>query len=70
MNPVARMLLVDYHFNGVYNKFPKFRAALEAEDYKTALAEYKRYWTNSKGEVQELTRRNDWVKGILEQLAR
>lgn len=59
----ARVILTDYSYNGVLEKFDKFMAGIHANDKDKIFTEYKRF---SKG--KELTNRNAWTEQLLNKL--
>lgn len=59
MSPRERAMMTEMSFNGVLPQFTKFIAAINAGDYKTAREEYTRTYTDKKGVVKPLTKRND-----------
>jgi len=65
---VAQDLLVDYSFTGVLHKFPKFTRAILDGDLGGAMKEYERSFTNKEGVKQKMHRRNEFTKGMLEDL--
>lgn len=56
-----KVLLVDYAYNGVLHKFPKFMEATVKGDKANMLKQYKRY-SGSK----PLTQRNEWTRSVIE----
>ena len=49
----AKEMATDFAFNGVLQKFPKFRQALIDRDLKTVKKEYKRYYTKDHIELKD-----------------
>jgi len=55
-----QMLLVDYAYNGVYNKFPSFVKSVVNNNKKGMLNNYKRYSGNN-----PITNRNEWTADVI-----
>ena len=55
-----QMLLVDYAYNGVYNKFPSFVKSVVNNNKQGMLNNYKRYSGNN-----PITSRNEWTANVI-----
>lgn len=64
----AKEALVDLSFTGVLAQFKNFKKAIINKDQGLAFKEYKRYFTSSTGQKQEMGRRNDFMESMLQKL--